>query len=253
MGVGNFLDPKHEKAASFFFNKILDKEKGCFIDVGVHIGETLLQVKILEEDRQYLGFEPNPRCYYYTDRLVEMNNFKDTTIMPIGLSYESKLLKMFAKSKTSSAATVVENFRSGDRHGEGWEREVFFVPVFDGDSCVTNVGLSDVSIIKIDVEGAELDVIKGLRNTLKEYRPYILCEILPVYTLKEKGGRFRKERQDKLISRLKEMGYLMFRLLDTKKLERIRKSPVHSDLSKCEYVFAPEENLDFIEEKFECI
>src|SRR5690348_7536911 len=38
---------------------------GLFIDVGANIGQTLLKVKCLENDWEYMGFEPNPNCVQY--------------------------------------------------------------------------------------------------------------------------------------------------------------------------------------------
>lgn len=64
-------------------------------------------------------------------------------------------------------------------------------------------------MIKIDVEGFELEVFKGMLSLLK-LRPLIICEILPVYNIHKENGRKRWERQSKLQGILKENEYSIF-------------------------------------------
>ena len=96
-----------------------------------------------------------------------------------------------------------------------------------------------VSIIKIDVEGGELEVIQGLKNTISEYRPFIICEILPIYDENSEIGRFRKSRQNKLQKLLDKNEYKIFRILDGGDLVPLDVFEVHSDLSLSNYVFVP--------------
>jgi hypothetical protein len=46
------------------------------------------------------------------------------------------------------------------------------------DDYVALRGISRVDIIKIDVEGGELDVVRGSKRLLNESRPTIICEVL---------------------------------------------------------------------------
>jgi hypothetical protein len=45
------------------------------------------------------------------------------------------------------------------------------------DDCINKLGLKRISLIKIDVEGAEVQVIDGLRKTLKIHRPKLIVEV----------------------------------------------------------------------------
>ena len=50
-----------------------------------------------------------------------------------------------------------------------------------GDEALTELGISLISVIKIDVEGAELQVLRGLSGTLRSARPPVIFEVLPKF------------------------------------------------------------------------
>src|SRR5690606_12356138 len=48
-------------------------ERTIFLDVGVNIGQTILQVKAIYPKIRYIGFEPNSVCVAYLNHLVTLN------------------------------------------------------------------------------------------------------------------------------------------------------------------------------------
>jgi hypothetical protein len=50
------------------------------------------------------------------------------------------------------------------------------VPVETGDALLTRLGVCDVDLIKIDVEGHELETLRGLRDTIANRRPVVAME-----------------------------------------------------------------------------
>jgi hypothetical protein len=53
------------------------------------------------------------------------------------------------------------------------------------DSIISRLQVRRVDLIKIDVEGAELDVLRGSQRILKDYHPKIICECLSKKSEKE--------------------------------------------------------------------
>ena len=49
----------------------------AFMDVGVNIGQTLCQVKSIDNKRIYYGFEPNPACNMFVEELIRINKFSN--------------------------------------------------------------------------------------------------------------------------------------------------------------------------------
>jgi len=138
----------------------------------------------------------------------------------------------------SSSATLIEDFRLNTTI-----HHKTFVPVFRFDSISSEINIDDIALIKIDVEGAEIEVLEGLRSEIIRYRPLILFEVLPIY---ESKNTIRIERQDKLESLLRSLNYKKYRVLKTKDdmysgLQEIETIGIHSDLTCCDYVAIPEE------------
>ncbi len=108
------------------------------------------------------------------------------------------------------------------------------------DSIFSNENVKEINFIKIDVEGAELEVIQGFKATLQQFHPVIIMEILPVYSLENENGKMRKQRQDMLLSLMNELDYKMFLIHEkTAQLEMINDIPVHGDMSRTNYLFIP--------------
>jgi hypothetical protein len=113
--------------------------------------------------------------------------------------------------------------------------------VYQGDPLVESLGRPDVAVLKVDVEGGELEVMQGLHATIDRCRPFILCEILPIYSPASERGRFRADRQHQLLAALREAGYVMFRILADATPVRLDEIECHRDMALTNYVFVPEE------------
>jgi FkbM family methyltransferase len=203
----------------------------AFVDVGVNLGQTMLTVKSINKDIPYFGFEPNPVCVTFLTRLIKINEIS-CEIFPVALSDHTGFAVLF-KDKTlaeDSSATIVENFR------DTIDRDQVHVPVSSERPAILEK--SKVGIIKIDVEGAEMEVIKCLYSLIKNNRPFIICEILPVY---EAQNHFRFERQETLIKMLKDIDYVIFRIHANSSVERLGDIGIHGNVKDSNYLFVPSE------------
>lgn len=221
-------------------------QKGAFIDVGVNLGQTLLKVKTADRERRYIGFEPNPVCTSYVDRLVETNSFTSCTIIPTGLFTETKTLQLYLYQENSddSSASMVKELRP-----EGEIKQTIYVPVSEFDPVADLLEIDTIGVIKVDVEGAELEVFQTLQNAIETHRPVILVEILPV-----SQGRESKQlvRQQRLGSLLKELGYTVYRIQKRGKssfagLEKVTLTEVDQSNQLRDYLLAPEEKAAIVE------
>ena len=215
---------------------LLAGSSGAFVDVGVNLGQTLIKVKTLQPDRAYIGFEPNPTCVAFVRRLVAANRFRDTTVVPFGLSDAARTLALFARGEdpADSSATVVPDLYTTQ---ETWERTP--VAVMPGDEALATLGVGRVAVLKIDVEGAELEVIRGLEGTLRAHRPSVICELLPSYAPGQKRWAFRQPRTEAVVATMRSLGYRLFRLLPSGEALPLETIEPHSDNSLTNYAFVP--------------
>lgn len=215
----------------------MNLKDGQFIDVGVNIGQTLLKLKSVNKEIEYIGFEPNPTCIFYSNELIEANQFKNTVIIPTGLADKNGILKLnfYSENISDSSASIIENFRPDQK-----VKSSQFISVNTVDNISDSVNLKNVKAIKIDVEGAEMEVMDSLKNLIKKNQSIVLIEILPVYTSE---NTFRLERQQKIEAILIELDYLIYRVIKKNNkfisIEQIESIGIHKDLNACDYVFIP--------------
>jgi FkbM family methyltransferase len=229
-GIGIDHFGAYESWMTHLIGKLISLKKGQFIDVGVNIGQTLLKLKSVTSNVSYVGFEPNPKCVYYLSELVRVNSFDDVRIIPSGIYGFDGIAQLFVDSENEidSCATLLSEFRSTVG------RQNIPVPVISQKS----IGFLDVetSIIKIDVEGSEADVIEQFNELIRLRRPFVICEILPAY---HEQNAFRIERQRKIESFFKQIDYKLAQIGD--QLVCIDAIPVDNDIDKSNYLFFPYE------------
>jgi hypothetical protein len=105
------------------------------------------------------------------------------------------------------------------------------------------LGRDDFGLIKIDVEGAEWQVLQSLAPLLAAKRPVLLLEILPVYSAENKS---RLERQLGVEKVLADGGYKLLRVGKSPSgalvgLTPVKEIGVHADMALSDYVVVPEE------------
>ncbi len=213
-----------------------------FFDIGVNTGQTLLKLKSVSSKIEYIGFEPNPFCVGYTSKLISKNNFKNTTLIPVGVSNKTEVgeLHFIEKSAVDSSASMITEFRQN----HAIKRKAY-IPLFDVEHLNAKINFEGISILKIDVEGAELEVLISFKSYIAKSEPIILLEILPAYN---KENTFRISRQNEIQELFIGLNYSFFRIVKQNdlliNLEAITEIGIHADLSACDYVIVPRTKIE---------
>lgn len=176
-----------------------------------------------------------------------MNRFVGCTIVPAGLSDRNGLTTLWLRPNVSvdpSATTI------GDVCDDPGSLRRQYAAVCRGDDAVASVGIETLAVIKIDTEGAELEVLAGLAQTVGRFRPHIVCEILPVGDEHLPAGRVRLARQREVQRLLRAWGYDVFRLYEDTRLQAVDVIGVHDDLALSNYLFVPGEQRDLVVRAF---
>ncbi|MFI1743798.1 FkbM family methyltransferase [Thalassobellus sediminis] len=208
-----------------------------FVDIGANIGQTLLKVKSVDREIEYIGFEPNQNCIYYLRKLINKNLFKNVILIPVGISTETTLeeLNFYSVSDTDPSASIIKDFRKTSVV----KKE--YISLFNVIDLKTIINFNETSIIKIDVEGSELEVLESFFEIIKKNNPLILIEILPIYSEKQNPNRLK--RQNKIEEILKDLKYSIFRINKSKNkllgITQVDDIGIHSNLNHCDYIFVP--------------
>jgi FkbM family methyltransferase len=185
----------------------INARPGVFIDVGTNIGMTLLDfIAVADDERQYIGFEPNPASARMISALIETNKLTNASLVAAGLSNRSGLFELSTRAghPSDSAATLLEGVRPG------WSYERQWVSCFRFSDIADDMKLDAISFIKIDVEGAELLVLQGMKERLMRDRPAILCEVL--HRDKDADPHAYSMHLSEIEALLAEISYSIFRI-----------------------------------------
>jgi FkbM family methyltransferase len=222
------------------YQTVLTCREGAFLDVGANRGQSMLKLLSLDKKRQYVGFEPQLSCCSLIQSFIEENNLKNHTILPFGLSNNNQLVRLYHRGGNyDGTASIIQNFRP-----ESFYASYRYVYVRKGDELIAELKLASISAIKIDVEGAELEVIEGLLDTIREKMPLIIFEVLNHYLvatgekLDARAIRTREGRLEKMECLLTGQGYQIYNALSGNVLKRVQKiqPAVSRDLSITNYV-----------------
>ena len=182
-------DGTDEQSLRVVIKDILGKTPGAFIDVGANVGQSFCHLLAIDRTRQYVGFEPQIACCFYLDQFIRDNDLRNAEVLPVALGDASGFARLAAAGTSDLMASIV------GRSPQAIETDYAFttVPVVIGDDAIDQLALSAISIIKIDAEGAELAILRGLQRTLRKYRPALIFEVLPNYMLLKNLAPFSPE------------------------------------------------------------
>ena len=135
----------------------------AFIDIGANIGNHTL----------YLFNECNAASSYNFEPIKDTFNILEKNIKLNGLLNKAHLFNLALGQKKGNASLSYYDPNNigmaqitNDDYGELQVMPLDAINIQD-----------DIKFVKIDVEGFELDVVRGMTETLKKYNPYIMIEI----------------------------------------------------------------------------
>lgn len=140
------------------------------IDIGAHVG--LWSMWMVKKFSHVHAFEPVPDHAALFEVNVDM---RKATLHRIALGDKTGTVDLEVPLETTGNAHVAIGKRhSGTRHVEHPDLQTVAkgVPMMPLD----DLGIRDVGFIKIDVEGFELNVVKGAERTIRECQPIMVVE-----------------------------------------------------------------------------
>lgn len=175
----------------------LVKDGTTIIDVGTNIGETLLNFARINKTGLNIGFEPVPDLYARAEYNLKLNDLPNIKLENLALSNEAGKLTFNVTNENNSGGI----FLSSDLNQEDSSRTVRAITL---DSYVLENNLDNISLLKIDVEGFELNVLEGAVMTLNKFKPALFIELDDSFLRRQ--GKSGKE----LVGFLIDKGYQIF-------------------------------------------
>jgi FkbM family methyltransferase len=139
-------------------------------DIGANIGYyALLASKHVGPSGRVLAFEPSPRNISYLHRHLELNRVRNVMVVPMACADRTSIAVFAAGSNCATG-------RLADLTTPRAAGQAEYVATVSVDQIVRESGLVP-NVMKIDVEGAEREVLSGAVETLRTARPVVLLSV----------------------------------------------------------------------------
>jgi FkbM family methyltransferase len=143
---------------------------GDMVDVGAHVGMYAIRAaRELRGRGRVLAFEPNPAAREQLEHNVALNGCDNVVVLAAAAGAGAGRATLHVPASDDPSFSSLE----GDRFAEGAPVEVEVTTV---DDAIAASGLRP-SFVKVDVEGREVDVLRGMSKTVEEFRPVLLVEV----------------------------------------------------------------------------
>jgi len=175
-----------------------------FVDIGANVGYySLLASKIVKPSGKVIAFEALPVIREELKMNIELNRYDNIEIQNCGLSDRQETDTIYHMLGNSGQSSIRHDLVKS----KAIPYEVAFVTF---DEAVDPKYYPRIRIVKIDVEGAEYKVLKGMVNFLRNSSPKteVICELTNSY-LKQIGCKC-----DEVLSFMKRLGFNAYLLDD---------------------------------------
>jgi FkbM family methyltransferase len=151
---------------------------GVFFDVGAHIGYfSMKAAPVVGPAGLVVSFEPNPETVKLLRDNVAANHFQNVTVEPIACTDRDETLTLYAAPVVNTGASSLSRDNAAlDPSNPPRAYTVRGRPI---DDVVRELNLTRVDAVKVDVEGAEVQVLQGAIETLKRFHPKLVVEVVP--------------------------------------------------------------------------
>jgi FkbM family methyltransferase len=166
------------------------------VDVGANRGAFALAAsRVVGSSGKVICFEPNPNCIKILEDEIKLNQIYNISLYQCGLAQKDDTLAL--------TVPVINSGEGSFGRSQYEDNLVFSVSVHRGDDILSDY---EPSLIKIDVEGFETNVILGLSKTIERLSPVVITEVEPSHLERASSS------VEELKSVMERLGYKGFKL-----------------------------------------
>ena len=164
--ISNYYDCKEVLFDNIYFKykEFLPKGDGIVFDIGSQYGDYAIACNKLYGSKPVIAFEPLQRNYKIAKRNIKLSKAGDSVFLDNSAISNEEIIGIDNKTMLSNLNDSGELFKPDfivlDNFINELEKQFYF----------------KIDIIKIDVEGFEMNVLDSAINTIKKYKPKLIIE-----------------------------------------------------------------------------
>lgn len=144
--------------------------RGVFVDIGANVGlHTVTMARHLSDGGRVIAFEPMQENIAHLRRNVALNDLTNVRVEGIALGEQEGTVDLFVPPGHRGGPTAGTRVQAS----EGW-RKAGTARCRPLDACFEE---SRLDLMKLDVEGEEVAVLRGATRVLETHQPVLVCEV----------------------------------------------------------------------------
>ena len=152
------------------------KSGDTVIDIGAHLGVfSFFLAKQVGSTGKVYSFEPAVNTFKALEKTIRYNqlgNIVDTKQQAVSDTSGEIVFYIYNNSRISNANSI----SSHNSSSHAYKTTVTKISL---DELYRNEGMNNLTLIKIDAEGAELDILRGGEELINKFHPFITLEVHP--------------------------------------------------------------------------
>lgn len=168
------ISPRYEKYIASYLAPVAND---VFVDAGAHVGKyTFSLARIVGPGGKVVAIEPDPRNFDALKEGIRLNGFSNISAFNVAAFDCERELTLYLAPDEGMTHMGWLFGKGGSSIKRKDNRSVCVVKAQTIDKIVDGLRLSHVDFVKIDVEGAEYEVLIGAKDTIEKFRPRIVIE-----------------------------------------------------------------------------
>jgi len=143
-----------------------DINDAVIFDIGANFGYlSLVWTQTISQSGKVIAFEPSKNVFNSLSKSIQLNDLKPiVTVENLALGNQCKQIELYLNNTTSNVLKLDESQRKQ------------MVQMLRLDDYIAEKKIKRCDLIKIDVDGIEMDILKGSLETLKQLKPLLIVE-----------------------------------------------------------------------------
>lgn len=147
----------HEQLVGRVYTRLYEPKRGdIVVDAGANIGVfTVLAAKSVGGDGEVIAIEPEKKNLENLSKNIKINGLGNVVVVPKGLLDRGGRKRLYLASSSGGHSLVHDLDKTEE------------IEVDTLDNILEGLGVSKVDFLKMDIEGAEIQALDGMKKTLK--------------------------------------------------------------------------------------
>jgi len=189
------IEPGIKELITKVCSKLKYSETDYFLDVGANIGLYTWEVAKISPKQKIMSFEPDPKNFELLEMTHQASGPNNIELYEIALSNESKKTDFHQDSITSATGSISLGKNTWIEEYLNVSAQKIMVTTKTMDQVLGETKIP--TLVKIDVEGHENEVIHGGMKNITKHKPLLIIESFP-------------PQQEKIIEILSNLGYRLY-------------------------------------------